>query len=147
MTRAALDVADRQAVADLYSRWNHAVDGGDLPALQALCRSELLVEDAPLRTGPVGDLGGYLASTKTWGPIQQRRWCHLRLRIESDGLVGESFAMLVVAWPTGSNAMAWCGRSRDRLVRQAGEWRFIERRFLDWSGEVLARFPHYAPVA
>lgn len=141
-----LAVEDRLAVADLYSQWNRAVDAADLERLRALCTSSVRVEDAPLRTGPVAALDDYLQATRAWGLHQQRRWCHLRPRAVESGVESESFAMLIVAWPNGSNAFAWCGRSRDRLVCEAGQWRFAERRFLDWSGEVLARFPRYAPA-
>jgi hypothetical protein len=146
MSRLRVGAADRFAIASLYSDWNLAVDAGDLAALRALCAPGVEVDDEGSGLGRTGDLQHYLDAAARWGGRQQRHWCHLRAWREGDACHAEAFAMLVVAWPTGSSALAWCGYSRDRLQRVGEGWRFAGRSFRTWGGEMLARFPRYAPL-
>ena len=144
----ATEVADRQAIADLFSEYAWALDVADWDLLR-----QVFHEDASLTleltgadtVGPRAAVVDFISSTSE-GQDDQRRHVVTNLRYESEGeedaVVTATLTLLVTA--DGELSVQSTGVFRIEVVFEAGRWQFREFRLaLDrrsrWVHVVAAR--------
>jgi hypothetical protein len=139
-----LSVAERFAISDLLTAWNWAVDAGDAAGLATLCDAEMHIDDnGTIHHG----IGSFVQAQVALGRGLQRWTDHPRLSRDGDDILVASMAMISVRHSTGGTGLVWSGHTRDRLRRSADGWRFVSRILRPWDGDILERFPKYAPMA
>jgi pimeloyl-ACP methyl ester carboxylesterase len=131
----AKEMADRQAIADLFSEYAWALDAKDWDLLR-----QVFHEDASLTleitgadtVGPIApgaEVVGFISSTSE-GQDDQRRHVVTNLRYESEGeqdaVVTATLTLLVTA--DGELSVQSTGVFRTEVVLEAGRWQFREFR-------------------
>lgn len=125
-----LTVEDRLEIAELYARYNHAVDSGDAPGWVAT-----FTDDGMFDGGPAGTASGSaelaeLAARITSGPRTNRHWINnLVLSGGGDGATGQAYLALVAVSGESGPHIATTGMYADELARTASGWRFSKRTF------------------
>jgi hypothetical protein len=121
--------ADRLAIAELYARYNWAVDSAD-GAQFAAC----FIDDGAF-IGSAGEMRGRETLTRfaTDEALDRRGVMHftgnLVIDFETpDEAQGRAYMMALLPDSAGLK-IERAGRYRDRLIRSSAGWHFIERRF------------------
>ena len=131
----AKEMADRQAIADLFSEYAWALDAKDWDLLRQVFHEdasltlELTGADTVGPIAPGAEVVGFISSTSE-GQDDQRRHVLTNLRYESEGeqdaVVTATLTLLVTA--DGELSVQSTGVFRTELVLEAGRWQFREFR-------------------
>lgn len=135
---------DRFAIDALYARSFWALDLGDADAFAATFTADGALHMLERHEG-VGALRAFVQRVRTEDPAWPGSQHHTSsLLVEPDGpdaCAAQSYVIRVHRLPTrsrGNSHIAWSGYTLDRCVKQAGSWRFAERRFKAWEGDIPA---------
>ena len=131
----AKEMADRQAIADLFSEYAWALDAADWDLLRQVFHEdasltlELTGADTVGPIAPGAEVVDFISSTSE-GQDDQRRHVVTNLRYESEGeedaVVTATLTLLVTA--DGELSVQSTGVFRTEVVLEAGRWQFREFR-------------------
>jgi 3-phenylpropionate/cinnamic acid dioxygenase small subunit len=133
----AKEMADRQAIADLFSEYAWALDAKDWDLLRQVFHEDasLTIELTGADTvGPIAPGAAVvdLISTTSEGQDDQRRHVVTNLRYESEGeedaVVTATLTLLVTA--DGELSVQSTGVIRTEVMLEAGRWQFREFRLV-----------------
>jgi hypothetical protein len=137
-------LADRALIEDLYTRFGWTLDTADIDGFAALFTPSAVIEDAFAGRYEGPDAARRFAIAMRDRPDfpGRQHWTNQSLfERDEDGWRVRSFGIATQRHPEGAIFLPWVGHTDDRVVGHDGAWLFAERRFLRWSGDVLAGFP------
>jgi len=129
-------VPDRMEIIDLYARYNHAADTGDVDGYVDLFTADGEFS-SPVRTAKgTAEIHAFIAlrsAALTAAPVRdEQHWnCNLVLDPVGEEVAGSIYMVGIGRdADTGSVRFNFFGRYFDRIVRGTdGRWRFSSRRF------------------
>jgi hypothetical protein len=124
---------DRQELVELCAAYSRAVDRLDEAALVDLFHPDAEIDSGVLRGDPRYFAREFARWIRTQARVTSHAVCQQWFRVEGDAARGESYliavARLVEADGTERDVLTF-GRYLDRFERRAGQWRFLERKFI-----------------
>jgi len=145
---ASLAVTDRLEILDLYARYNHTVDAGDLEAWVRCFTADGTVEAPPAGAAHRGAEALKEFATRFRRRTEGRAH-HVTSDVElwADGAEVHgraSLLMILAASAPAAPAILISARYADRLRRTADGWRFAHRLLIDDATREAARTPDAA---
>lgn len=145
---------DYQAIHNLIYRYCDRLDRGDLHGMSQLfakCDFYVPSEPGPIRDDPARIAAMYGRYTRIYPETGTPRTRHVTTNVivepEGDAAArAQSYVVVFQEAPGLSLQPVIAGRNHDRFVKEAGAWRFAERRiendlFGDLSKHLLLPFP------
>jgi hypothetical protein len=137
-----ISLEDRLAIETLYSRNLWALDRGDADRFAATFTQEgrLHMRESHEGAGALQDfIRRVRAEDVAWPSSQHHMSSLLVEEASADVCLGQSYVMRVHRLPTrsrGNCQIIWSGYTLDRCTKADGKWRFAERRFRAWEGDI-----------
>ena len=138
-----LSVEDRIAIADLYARYAWSLDTRDVETF-----ATLFADDGAIEMPDVGRFEGR-AEVLRYGRLLtddptypgRQHWIGQSLvEGDSEQCQVRSYGMVTGRSSDGVSAVRSLGYYTDKLVKVDGQWRFRDRVWQRWGGDILLRF-------
>lgn len=125
-SKPSIDVADRQQILDVVTRFCRGVDRHDRELLESCYHPDAKDDHGVYSGEATGFIDWVLGATEGVPFMQHNLTNHLVLAGGGDVVVTESYYHIRTLGADGNLAQAF-GRYLDRFERRAGEWRLANR--------------------
>jgi hypothetical protein len=135
---------ERLKINELYARYAWGLDTKDIENW-----ADLFMADGSIEMPDVGRFTGraeivrygHLLTDDPAYPGRQHWVNQTVLEGDESQAVANSYGMITYRDADGKSSVRGTGRYRDVLVKHEGRWKFRERVWYRWGGDVLDRFP------
>ena len=124
------DVADRIAIHDLLARYSHTIDGGDYEAwIDCFTPEGSLVSAVGTSSGrdALRTFAKNYDASRVRMPHARHYMTNIACKIDGESATARSYVQITTSAPSGVRVL-FTGQYDDRLIKQDGHWKFVERR-------------------